>query len=75
MGIGWSDQILSPLGRNLLLRIQMLNNIRDKILPKNWKEAKNVVVPEVVGAQPAPWWGQEEDRDLMLGICKHGYQQ
>ncbi|KAI8331840.1 SNF2 family N-terminal domain-containing protein [Chlamydoabsidia padenii] len=73
-----SDDYLDRIGRkgrNLLLRIQMLHNIRDKILPKNWKEAKNVAVPEVVGAQPVPWWGKEEDRDLMLGICKHGYQQ
>ncbi|ORZ14695.1 SNF2 family N-terminal domain-domain-containing protein [Absidia repens] len=62
-------------GRNLLLRIQMLHNIRDKILPKNWNDAKNMQVPEVTGAQPAKWWGKNEDRDLMLGICKHGYQQ
>lgn len=28
-----------------------------------------------LGNPPADWWGDSEDRDLLLGICKHGYQQ
>ncbi|KAI9491153.1 SNF2 family N-terminal domain-containing protein [Zychaea mexicana] len=62
-------------GRNFLLRIQMLYLIRDKIVPKRWEDAKELTIPKVTGSAPAPWWGDDEDRDLLLGICKHGYQQ
>ncbi|KAI8384576.1 SNF2 family N-terminal domain-containing protein, partial [Radiomyces spectabilis] len=62
-------------GRNFLLRIQMLHIIRDKIVPKDWEEAKELAIPKVTGNAPAEWWGEEEDRSLLLGICKHGYQQ
>ncbi|KAI8991556.1 hypothetical protein BDF20DRAFT_845263 [Mycotypha africana] len=62
-------------GRNLLLRIQMLHLIRDKIVPQDWEEAKALEIPKVTGSPPASWWGSKEDRDLLLGICKHGYQQ
>ncbi|KAF7732761.1 Chromodomain helicase DNA binding protein [Apophysomyces ossiformis] len=62
-------------GRNFMLRIQMLYMIRDKIIPKDWEEAKVLPIPKVTGNPPADWWGDNEDRDLLLGICKHGYQQ
>ncbi|KAG2220859.1 hypothetical protein INT45_010921 [Circinella minor] len=62
-------------GRNFLLRIQMLYLIRDKIVPKRWEDAKVLSIPKVTGSSPAPWWSDDEDRDLLLGICKHGYQQ
>ncbi|KAI8088403.1 hypothetical protein BDF21DRAFT_413129 [Thamnidium elegans] len=62
-------------GRNFLLRIQMLHLIRDKIVPTDWEEAKALEMPKVTGSPPAPWWGENEDRCLLLGICKHGYQQ
>lgn len=62
-------------GRNFLLRIQMLYLIRDKIMPKRWEDAKKLEIPKVTGSIPAPWWGADEDRALLLGICKHGYQQ
>jgi hypothetical protein len=32
-------------------------------------------MPTVVGASPAKWWGADHDRDLFIGICRHGYQQ
>ncbi|KAI8364631.1 SNF2 family N-terminal domain-containing protein [Radiomyces spectabilis] len=62
-------------GRNFLLRIQMLYMIRDKIVPKDWEEAKQLPIPKVTGSPPSDWWGDNEDRDLLLGICKYGYQQ
>ncbi|KAI9316672.1 P-loop containing nucleoside triphosphate hydrolase protein [Dichotomocladium elegans] len=62
-------------GRNFLLRIQMLYLIRDKIVPKRWEEAKALVMPKVTGSAPSTWWSEVEDRDLLLGIYKHGYQQ
>ncbi|ORX92777.1 hypothetical protein K493DRAFT_263097 [Basidiobolus meristosporus CBS 931.73] len=62
-------------GRNLLLRIQMLYTIREKIVPKDPQQAKAMRMPRITGAVPVDWWGIEEDRDLLLGICNHGYQQ
>ncbi|KAI8968258.1 SNF2 family N-terminal domain-containing protein [Mycotypha africana] len=62
-------------GRNFLLRIQMLHMVRDRIVPKDWEEAKKLAIPKVTGSLPCDWWGEAEDRDLLLGICKHGYQQ
>ncbi|CAO0790446.1 unnamed protein product [Mucor circinelloides] len=62
-------------GRNFLLRIQMLHMVRDRIVPKDWEEAKRLPIPKVTGSLPCDWWGESEDRDLLLGICKHGYQQ
>ena len=32
-------------------------------------------VPKLLGTPPAPWWGPANDLDLLIGICKHGYQQ
>jgi hypothetical protein len=32
-------------------------------------------MPKMLGSAPAPWWEVTEDRDLMVGICKHGYLQ
>ena len=32
-------------------------------------------MPRVPGNYPAPWWGADQDRDLLIGVCKHGYQQ
>jgi hypothetical protein len=62
-------------GRNFLLRIQMLHMVRDRIVPKDWEAAKALPIPKVTGSLPCDWWGDSEDRDLLLGICKHGYQQ
>lgn len=35
----------------------------------------DLFVPKILGAPPAAWWGPDQDRDLLIGICKHGYQQ
>jgi hypothetical protein len=54
--------------KNLLTRIQMLHHIRDKIQPHAGQ-----AIPTVLGNTPASWWGDDEDRDLMIGIMKYGY--
>ncbi|KAJ3193623.1 choline dehydrogenase 7 [Irineochytrium annulatum] len=56
--------------KNLLLRVQMMYTIRDKIAPT--PESK---MPLVLGNPPAPWWGADEDRDLLIGTLEYGYQQ
>eukprot|EP00736_Rhodelphis_marinus_P006316 Rmarinus@m.22515 len=32
-----------------------------------------IEVPHLESMPPAPWWSEEEDRDLLRGILKHGY--
>jgi hypothetical protein len=52
--------------------VQLIHTIRS-LIPKDWDVAKQLVVPHVTGVPPASWWGDEEDRDLMLAIIKYGY--
>ncbi|KAJ3355013.1 hypothetical protein HDU83_004184 [Entophlyctis luteolus] len=59
---------VSRKAKNLLLRIQMLHNIREKIKPT--QETK---MPVILGAPVAAWWGENEDRDLLIGTLLHGY--
>ncbi|KAF9189619.1 choline dehydrogenase 6 [Haplosporangium sp. Z 767] len=59
-------------GRNLVLRVQLIHTIRN-LVPKEWEVAKQMVIPHVSGVPPATWWGEDEDRDLMLAIIKYGY--
>jgi hypothetical protein len=44
--------------------------IRDKISP-----TPETRMPTVIGAAPTEWWGENEDRDLLIGTLKYGYQQ
>ncbi|KAF9093377.1 choline dehydrogenase 7 [Mortierella sp. AD031] len=59
-------------GRNLVLRVQLIHTIRN-LIPRDWEAAKHMVIPHVAGVPPANWWGEDEDRDLMLAIIKYGY--
>ncbi|KAF8976792.1 Chromodomain-helicase-DNA-binding protein 9 [Entomortierella lignicola] len=59
-------------GRNLVLRVQLIHTIRN-LIPKDWEVAKQMIIPHVSGVPPASWWGDDEDRDLMLAIIKYGY--
>ncbi|KAJ3208927.1 choline dehydrogenase 7 [Entophlyctis luteolus] len=59
---------LSRKAKNLLLRLQMLHNIREKIKPT--QETK---MPVILGAPVTAWWGENEDRDLLIGTLLHGY--
>ena len=55
--------------KNILIRISMLFQIRHKVKPE-----PGMTIPPVSGTPPAPWWGTDEDRDLLISVCKHGYQ-
>jgi hypothetical protein len=44
--------------------------IRDRIRPTPESQ-----MPLVLGLPPTPWWGEDEDRDLLIGTLKYGYQQ
>lgn len=32
-------------------------------------------IPKMLGSAPAPWWTINEDRDLLIGLCRYGYLQ
>ena len=61
---------LDKKAKNLILRVSLMFNIRNKCKPQ-----MGMHIPKVLGAPPASWWGPSEDRDMLIGICKHGYQQ
>ncbi|KAI9002707.1 SNF2 family N-terminal domain-containing protein [Gaertneriomyces semiglobifer] len=61
---------LERRAKNMLMRISLMYCIREKIKPH-----KDMKIPRVNGTAPAEWWGANEDRDLLIGISKHGYQQ
>lgn len=56
--------------KNLLIRVALMYNIRDRIKPH-----PEMHMPILAGGSPAGWWGPDQDRDLLIGICRHGYQQ
>ena len=61
---------LEKKAKNLLIRVALMFNIRFK-----YKPSPEMYIPKLMGAPPATWWGPDQDRDLLIGICKHGYQQ
>ncbi|KAJ3339493.1 choline dehydrogenase 6 [Gonapodya sp. JEL0774] len=61
---------LRKKARNLLLRVQMIYFLRQKIAPY-----KGMPMPELKAAPPVPWWTSDDDRDMLIGIVKHGYQK
>lgn len=56
--------------KNLLIRVALMYNIRHRFKP-----SPTMTIPKMMGSLPAVWWGDQEDRDLMIGICKYGYLQ
>jgi len=57
-------------GRNMLLRFQMLHDIREKIRPE-----ENHNMPKVVSAPPVMGWTAEDDRNILIGVVRYGYGQ
>ena len=56
--------------KNILIRVSMLYQVHHKIKPY-----PGMVIPMIGGAAPCPWWGPDEDRDMLISVVKHGYQQ
>ncbi|KAI0223821.1 hypothetical protein L0F63_002341 [Massospora cicadina] len=58
--------------KGLFLRIQTMYRVCELMVPDN-----QPCVPPVVRSSnlPAPWWDEAADRDLLIGIKRHGYLQ
>jgi hypothetical protein len=61
---------LTRKSKNLLIRVALLFDIRHRNKP-----GPDMYMPKLSGTPPADWWGPGQDRDLLIGICIHGYQQ
>ena len=67
----------------LLGRVRVLNYLRTEILADWLDHIKDDVpsadyeldVPVIEGEPPAPWWEEEADKSLLVGIYKHGYDR
>ena len=67
----------------LLGRVRVLNYLRTEILADWLDHIKDDVpsadyeldVPVIEGEPPAPWWEEEADKSLLVGIFKHGYDR
>ena len=54
-------------GKNLLLRMQMMYVIRDKIVPASPLAAAALIIPQIGGNYPTDWWNEMHDRDFLRG--------
>ncbi|KAI9298521.1 hypothetical protein K502DRAFT_311406, partial [Neoconidiobolus thromboides FSU 785] len=62
--------------KSLLQRIQVIYIICEKMVPKEENELKLYKAPDCGNsAPPATWWTIDMDKDLLIGIVKHGYHQ
>ncbi|KAJ1548306.1 hypothetical protein HK405_003743, partial [Cladochytrium tenue] len=59
---------MTKRAKALLTRLQTIYVIRDVIKP-----TPEMRMPNVIGGLPRPWWDSTADRDLLIGISRHGY--
>ncbi|CBY38713.1 unnamed protein product [Oikopleura dioica] len=67
----------------LLGRVRVLSYLRTEILADWLDHIKDNVpsteyeldVPNIEGDPPVPWWDEEADKSLLVGIFKHGYDR
>jgi len=62
---------LKKKAKNLLSRLQLMHIIHNRIMKRDPSQK----FPTMQSAPPAEWWGEPEDRDLVKGVHKYGYQQ
>eukprot|EP00026_Physarum_polycephalum_P000102 Phypoly_transcript_00102.p1 GENE.Phypoly_transcript_00102~~Phypoly_transcript_00102.p1 ORF type:complete len:2164 (+),score=408.47 Phypoly_transcript_00102:294-6785(+) len=62
------QEYLQKNAKQIIRRLETLANLRD-LVQSNFAAMDEIEVPE----SPAPWWGEEEDRSLLLGTHKHGF--
>eukprot|EP00833_Pecoramyces_ruminatium_P005243 jgi/Orpsp1_1/1179275/evm.model.c7180000068705.1 len=64
-------QHLKKKAKNLLSRLQLMHIIHNRIMKRDPSEK----FPTMLSAPPTDWWGEPEDKDLIKGVHKYGYQQ
>ena len=56
-------------------RIEILADWLDHINDDVPSTEYELDVPSIEGDLPAPWWDEEADKSLLVGIFKHGYDR
>ncbi|KAJ3360096.1 Chromodomain helicase DNA binding protein [Allomyces javanicus] len=59
--------------RFMVARIQLLKQVHDMVPNEDFELAQRTIKVPPLTRPPAPWWGPNEDRDMLIGIVKHGY--
>lgn len=62
------QEYLQKNAKQVVRRLETLANLRE-LVQSNFAALDDIEVPD----SPAPWWGAEEDRSLLLGTHKHGF--
>lgn len=62
------QEYLQKNSKQIFRRLETLANLRE-LVQSNFTALDDIEVPD----SPAPWWGAEEDRSLLLGTYKHGF--
>lgn len=62
------QEYLQKNAKQVVRRLETLANLR-LLVQSNFTALDDIEVPD----SPAPWWGAEEDRSLLLGTHKHGF--
>ena len=62
------QEYLQKNAKQVIRRLETLASLRD-LVQSNFAAMDEIEVPD----SPAPWWGVEEDRSLLLGTHKHGF--
>ncbi|KAI1285481.1 Chromodomain-helicase-DNA-binding protein 7 [Halotydeus destructor] len=80
------DQYRKHLGRHankILLRVKMLyilrseiiSDLRDQVYSGVPARDISILPPVCDGEPPSPWWDEECDKSLLVGVFKHGYDR
>lgn len=62
------QEYLQKNAKQIFRRLETLANLRE-LVHSNFSALDDIEVPD----SPAPWWGAEEDRSLLLGTYRHGF--
>lgn len=62
------QEYLQKNAKQVIRRLETLATLRE-LVQSSFAAFDEIEVPE----PPAPWWGAEEDRSLLLGTYKHGF--
>ncbi|KAI9218176.1 hypothetical protein BC828DRAFT_389349, partial [Blastocladiella britannica] len=65
-------EVIGNKVRFMVSRFQLLKQVHD-LVPNNYDVARRAIVVPPIGRPPADWWGPDEDRDMLIGVVKHGY--
>ncbi|KAG8200736.1 hypothetical protein JTE90_022342 [Oedothorax gibbosus] len=70
-----SNKVLLRVRLLYYLRHEIIGDLHDQVFSGKSANEIPLFVPLADGEPPAPWWDQELDKSLLLGIYKHGFER